>query len=140
MPLVLPLITQQLLFKAAEPSCKQKPTKAASTLRMLRENGLKILYLLVLAVLAGLIIPTDIYVLTTCDNCSLNCDLFKDESKRIILGQWLQHNWQSLTSSNINTTFREYILEKRDSRFGGTILNQIARSYEAFSIELIKNI
>ncbi len=76
----------------------------------------------------------------------LNCkagveEVFYPDSSQNILSRWLQHHWSNLTtSSNLKTVFRECILDQRDSLFGGTILNQVARSYDVFPIELIENI
>ncbi len=66
---------------------------------------------------------------------------FYPDSSQVLLSRWLQHHWSNLTtSSNLKTVFRECILKQRDSLFGGTILNQVARSYNVFPIELIVNI
>ena len=66
---------------------------------------------------------------------------FYPDSSQVLLSRWLQHHWSTLTtSSDLQTVFRECILDQRDSLFGGTILNQVARSYNVFPIELIENI
>ncbi len=68
-------------------------------------------------------------------------EVFYAGSSQILLSRWLQHNWKNLTTSaDLKMIFRKYILEQRDSLFGGTILNQIARSYDVFPIDLIVKI
>ncbi len=46
----------------------------------------------------------------------------------------------NLTSDDLRDVFRDCILEKRDGLFGGTIINQIARSFDIFPIPLILKI
>ncbi len=75
-------------------------------------------------------------------NCKTGVEeVFYADSSQVLLSRWLQHHWKNLTTSaDLKTVFRECILDQRDSLFGGTILNQIARSYDVFPIDLIVNI
>lgn len=67
-------------------------------------------------------------------------EIFNTDSNQVLLSKWLQHHWSNLTSTDLQIVFRGCILEQRDSLFGGTILSQIARSYQVFPINLITRI
>ncbi len=67
-------------------------------------------------------------------------EIFWSNSSHSLLSKWLQHNWENITSNDLQDVFRGCILKQTDSIFGGTILNQIARSYDLFPIPLIKKI
>ncbi|XP_064403622.1 uncharacterized protein LOC135349075 [Halichondria panicea] len=67
-------------------------------------------------------------------------ELFNENCSQVLLSRWLEHNWVNITSSDLQDVFRGCILEQRDSLFGGTILNQLARSYDVFPIPLIVKI
>ncbi len=73
-------------------------------------------------------------------NCTTGVEIIF-ESSQTLLSKWLQHHWLNLTTfTDLKQVFRKCILETRDSLFGGTILNQIARSYSVFPIDLIEKI